>query len=105
MEHMKYFLIQFAEKVLTPGAGKDEINNISTLSGDEILQNGLNIVYFAAGAAAIIVIIIGGIMYATSSGDASGITKAKNQIVYAVVGLVIVLAAFAITNLVIGGLS
>jgi type IV secretory pathway VirB2 component (pilin) len=79
--------------------------NIPTLTGDQVLQNGLNIVYFAAGVTAVVVIIIGGIMYATSVGEPGKINNAKNMIVFAVVGLVIVLSAFAITNFVIGGLS
>lgn len=54
----------------------------------------------ALGGIAIIVIIIGGIMYASSSGDSSGITAAKNTIMYAVIGLVVAFMATAIITLV-----
>lgn len=94
---MMYYLLQFAQK-LTPGTDVD----IPTLTGDQILQNGLNLAYFAAGIIAVIVIIVAGIMYASSGGDAGAITKAKNLIVYSIVGIVVILAAFAITNFVIG---
>ena len=93
---MKQFLIQFAQKVDAGQAG------IPTMTGDELLRNGLNLTYFLAGVVAIITIIIAGIMYTTSSGDAGRVTKAKNLLVYAIVGLIIVLVAFAVTNFVIG---
>ena len=75
--------------------------DIPGLTGEQVLQNGLNIAYFLAGTIAIIVIIIGGIMYATSGGNSGSVTKAKNMILYSVVGLVLVIAAWAITNFVI----
>ena len=86
-------------------AGTDESAgevNIPQLTADEVLQNGLNILYFLAGVVAVIVIIIAGIYYATSSGDSGKVTKAKNMILYSIVGLVIILSAFAITNFVVG---
>lgn len=75
---------------------------IPELKGEDVLQNGLNITYLVAGIVAVITIIIGGIMYATSSGDSGSVSKAKNMILYSIVGLVVVLSAFAITNFVIG---
>ncbi|OJU88128.1 hypothetical protein BGO17_04125 [Candidatus Saccharibacteria bacterium 49-20] len=76
--------------------------NIPTGTGDDLLANGLNLMYFLAGTVAVIVIIIGGIMYATSAGDAGRITKAKNLLTYSIVGLIIVLVAFVVTAFVIG---
>ena len=93
---MKHFLLQVAQKIDAGDAG------IPTMSGDTLLSNGLNLVYFLAGAVAVIMIIFGGIYYTISGGDASRVAKAKNIITYSVVGLVIVLAAFGITNFVIG---
>lgn len=82
--------------------GKDEIKNLPTGSGNELFANGLNLVYFAAGAVAVLVIIFAGFMYATSGGDANAVAKAKNAILYAIVGLVVVALAFVITQFVIG---
>lgn len=93
---MKYFLLQFAQKINAGDAG------IPTTGGDELLSNGLNLVYYLAGAIAVIVIISGGIFYVISNGDAGRVAKAKNLILYAVVGLILVMLAFAITNFVIG---
>ena len=47
-------------------------------------------------------IVMGGISFATSQGDASKTTKARNTILYGVVGLVVALLAFAIVNFVLG---
>jgi hypothetical protein len=60
-----------------------------------------NILLFVLGAIAVIMIIIGGIRYTTSNGDSSQITSAKNTILYAVVGLVVALLAYAIVNFIV----
>lgn len=72
------------------------------LSADTILYNALNTAYFIAGIIAVIVIVFAGYSYAMSAGDSAKITKAKNTILYAVVGIVVILLAFAITWFVIG---
>lgn len=82
-----------------------EENGIPKVDGDELLTNILNMSYFVAGTVAVIMIIISGIMYVTSTGDAPKVAKAKNLLTYAIVGLVIVLSAFAITNFVIGSFN
>lgn len=61
----------------------------------------VNMLLFAIGAAAVIMIIIGGIRYVTSNGESSGISGAKNTILYAVVGLIVAILAYAIVNFVI----
>lgn len=93
-------LIQLAVS-LSAGTGDGQVN-IPTITADTVIHNALNITYFLAGAIAVIVIIIGGITFATSAGNSAGVTRAKNMILYAVIGLVIVLGAFIITNFVIG---
>ena len=65
----------------------------------------LNIIYGVIGIIAVVMIIIGGIHYATSQGDPGRVKKAKDTILYAIIGLVIVLAAFAITYFVLDMIS
>jgi len=77
-------------------------NGIPTLSAQQLLVNGFNIAYFIGGAIAVVVIVIAGLFYVTSAGDAGRVTKAKNLLTYSIVGLVVILTAFAITNFVIG---
>lgn len=54
------------------------------------------------GVIAVVVIIYGGVQYMTSSGDSGKVKKAKDTILYGVIGLIICALAFAITNFVIG---
>ena len=46
-------------------------------------------------------LIWGGILYTTSAGDSNKVTTAKNTIMYAVIGLVIAIFAYAIVNFVL----
>jgi hypothetical protein len=88
----------------------DLVGNASTtnefgvpeLTPQQLLQNGLNLFYYITGIVAVLVIIISGINYTTSLGDSGRVTKAKNMIFYAVIGLAVVFAAYAITNFVVG---
>lgn len=74
-----------------------DIPNQTLLSGPQ-LATFLGGVYFIAGIIAVIVIIIAGITYVTSSGDPNKTTKAKNQILYAAIGIMVIVTAFVITN-------
>lgn len=64
----------------------------------------INGVIGALGIVAVIIIIIGGVSYMTSSGDAGKVKKAKDTILYGVIGLVICVLAFAIVNFVIANI-
>jgi hypothetical protein len=75
---------------------------IPKLTADAVLSSTLNTVYFVAGIIAVIVIIVAGYMYVVSAGDSAAVTKAKNAILYAVIGLVVIILAFAITWFVVG---
>lgn len=73
-------------------------------SGDPADSVGtvVNAVLFFAGFVAITFIVIGGFRYVTSAGDPQKTAQAKDTILYAVIGLIIAIAAFTIVNLVIG---
>lgn len=62
----------------------------------------VNTLLFILAAVSVIVIIIAGITYTTSGGDATLVTKAKNTLLYAVVGLIVAIMAYAIVNYIIG---
>lgn len=84
--------------------GTDEsksVQNVWNFSADSVLSGILTMTYYFIGVAAVISMIVGGIMYATSAGDPSQVTKAKNIILYSVVGLIVAIMAFAITGFVI----
>ncbi|HUO61869.1 MAG TPA: pilin [Candidatus Bathyarchaeia archaeon] len=62
----------------------------------------VNVLLFLLGVIAVIMIIIGGIRYTTSNGDASSTKAAKDTILYAVIGLVVAILAYAIVNFIVG---
>lgn len=59
----------------------------------------------AVGAICVIFIIIGGIKYATSGGDSEKVKKAKDTLLYALIGLAIAILAGVIVSLVTGNLT
>lgn len=65
----------------------------------------MNWVYILLGMIAVGFIVYGAIQYATAHGDPSKAARGKNSIIYAVIGLVIVLLAAVITNFVFGVMS
>ena len=67
----------------------------------QVVQYVVGIIVGLTGTVALVFIIIGGIHYMTATGDANKLKKAKDTILYAVIGLVISGLAFAITNWII----
>lgn len=76
----------------------------SAASVPDVVTNILNVVISLAGLVSVIFIIIGGVNYMTSTGEPSKVKKAKDTILYAVIGLIICVLAFAIVNFVIRGI-
>ena len=89
-------------KGLDAGASCGKTNNLELLSSIRVVTNTL---LFIVGIAAVIVIVIGGLRYIVSGGDPKGTAGAKDSILYAVVGLVVALLAFAIVNFVLNQFS
>lgn len=69
------------------------------------IQTIYNIVLAIMGAVAVLIIVIGGFKYIVSQGNPQDIAAAKNTIIYALVGLLVIIAAFAIVNFVIQGVG
>lgn len=85
------------------GADGGTCTNTAAQGGNlmSIVTTIINTLFFVAGIVAVIMIIIGGFRYITAQGDSGQLTTAKNTILYSVVGLVIVIASFAIVNFVL----
>lgn len=77
-------------------------NNFGTLIG-----NLLTIAFVLATLIALVFLIYGGVKWITSGGDKAGVEAARNTIVAAIVGLVIVFLSYFILNIILGlfGLS
>ena len=97
-QNKKAETIQITKEDLNLKSAPDQIQ------GSQIEQL-LMTVYIVAGFVAVIAIIFGGIRYTISNGDASQITAAKNIILYAVIGLVVIISAAAITDFVINNIA
>ena len=69
-----------------------------------VVKNMLNATFGVVGVIAVVMVIIGGFYYMTSQGSTERVQKGKNTILYGIVGLTIVLSAFAIVNFVLGSL-
>ncbi|MCA9328591.1 hypothetical protein KC959_02380 [Candidatus Saccharibacteria bacterium] len=68
---------------------------------DQIVTQIINILSLAVGVVAVIMIIIGGLRYITSGGESGSVTGAKNTILYAVVGLIVVALSQVIVRFVV----
>jgi hypothetical protein len=70
-------------------------------SVSSLIRTVINILSIIVGVVAVIMIIIGGFRYITSGGKQESVTGAKNTILYAVIGLVIVALAQIIVRFVL----
>jgi hypothetical protein len=68
---------------------------------NELLRKAVNIISAVVGVIAVIMIIIGGFKYITSGGESSNVSGAKNTIIYAIIGLIIVALAQVIVHFVL----
>lgn len=68
---------------------------------DSLIESIVNTLIFLVGVIAVIMLIVGAIRYAVSGGDANATKSAKDTILYAIVGIVVAAAAFAIVQFVI----
>ncbi|MDR2063573.1 MAG: pilin [Candidatus Nomurabacteria bacterium] len=62
----------------------------------------INTVLIVIGLISVAFLIYGGVQYTTSAGQAEKVKNAKNTIMYAIIGLVVAILAFAIVNFVLG---
>jgi cytochrome bd-type quinol oxidase subunit 2 len=81
---------------LTGGDCDSKSNGINKL-----LNKVINIVSAIVGFVAVVMIIVGGFKYITSGGDSNKVAAAKNTLVYALVGLVIVALAQFLVHVVL----
>lgn len=83
-------------KSAPPSGNECNFNNGSTPPEEKLNQlvaSVVNLFSVLVGVVSVIMIIYGGFRYIISGGDSSNVTNAKNTILYAIIGLVIV--AFA----------
>lgn len=85
----------------------------ATVNGSSCTSTGLldgfqtisNFLIFIVGAISVIMIIIGALRYVLSGGDSAGVKSAKDTIMYALIGVVVALVAYALVAFVISRFS
>lgn len=90
------------------GATLDELTSLDITPVEEAGANAdqstidkvVNIVFSLAGGLALLFTVIGGLRFILSSGDPQNTARAKNTIIYALVGLIVTMFAFAIVKFV-----
>lgn len=93
---------------------KDINPNATSCAGSDgqiskVIRVALQMLSIVAGVIAVIMVIISGLKYVTSQGDSNKISSAKNSLIYAIVGIVVVVFAQVVVQFVIrssdGGFS
>lgn len=82
------------------GGGTNPATNFGVSAAGKLISGVTNLLLVVALVGAFIYLIIGGIQWVTSGGDKSALENARNRITNAILGLVIVAAAWAIWILV-----
>ena len=83
--------------------GQDQTANLFGNTG--IFSTITDVLLYVLGAISVIMIIIGGLRYVISGGNSTNVTAAKNTILYAIVGLIIAILAYAIINFVLASFT
>lgn len=95
---------------LCAGVNLDINSNCSSgqLSGSQanqkinnLIHTIINLLSVVVGVVAVIMIIVGGLRYITSGGSDTSVTSAKNTILYAIIGLIIVALAQVLVRFVL----
>lgn len=81
-----------------------EITGTESTTVDAAVKSAIDILSVVVGVIAVIMIIIGGLKYVTSNGDSNSISSAKNTIIYALIGIVVVAIAQSVVRFVLGKL-
>lgn len=96
---MKDLITKFA---IEGGVELKPVADDNTLEAD--VKTILSAIIGVLGFVCVVVMIIGGVNYMTSSGDAGKVKKAKDTILYGLIGLIVCVLAFALVQFVIGSI-
>ena len=81
-------------------------SKLAKANADSItLAHVVTIVLGITAGIAVLMVVIGGFRYITAHGDPGATAQARQSIIYAVVGLIITMAAYAIVSFVVRGVA
>lgn len=84
------------------GVEGKSVDNITAISGGNVINSVISIALIIAGMVAVGAIIFGGYKYMFANGDVEKAKKATSLLIRAIIGLIIVIASYAITSFVVG---
>jgi len=93
-----YMIHQIADLI-----NSDELN-IPKTSPDDVVPTALKIVFATAAAIAVLIITIAGLKLVLSLGNPDALTKARNAIIYASLGLLVCVSGYLIVSFVVTNL-
>ncbi len=77
---------------------ENELNIPKTEPTSNTVTDILSILFAIMGAVAFLIIVLAGMRYSLSRGNPDAVSKSKNAIIYAAVGLVVAMMAFSIVR-------
>lgn len=83
------------------GSARGQDQPVDLFGDTGVFSKISSVLLFIVGAIAVIMIVIGGLRYVISGGDATQVQSAKNTILYALVGVIVAILAYAAVNFVI----
>jgi hypothetical protein len=83
------------------GGTSDQCTGTTNINISTIATKLINIISIIVGIVAVIMIVFGGFKYITSGGDSGNVTSAKNTLLYAIIGLIVVALAQFIVHFVL----
>lgn len=86
-------------------AGPQELNNPLADNFETIVKGVITSVIGLSGVLALIAFVWGGILWMVSGGDTAKIQKGKTMMIWAVTGLVVIFAAYAILTFIFQALG
>jgi len=96
-----------ADAVVTPEIPKADFQDFA-IAGDtpsKLAVDLINWFFVITAFVCIAVIVWAGVSYATAGGDEEKTTKAKQRLIYGIIGITVVVAAYAITTFIKATLS
>ncbi|KKR49022.1 MAG: seg [Microgenomates group bacterium GW2011_GWC1_41_8] len=69
---------------------------------NSLISGGVTLILIVAGLVAFVYLLLGGIKWITSGGDSAQVEAARNQVIHAMIGIIVVLAAWGLIMLIQG---
>lgn len=97
--------LKLAANIIDQSAKQACGSNCGNSSLGSLIGQATNAVIYLVGALAVIMIIWGGLQFVFSTGDPGRQKKARETVIYAVVGVIVAIISFALVNFVIDKLG